>query len=333
MPETTPEPNNKDSFLYVTGKRFNADVFYGIVIDRGASRRSTGGFGQYLAYKKTHPVKLDTTKAGMVNVQFGIGSATSIGSITIPTSIGVVEFHIVKADTPFLLCLHDMDALQAQFLNLTNKIVTPKGSVPVVRRFGHAFILWDDSLRTFITTSLTQSPCPLSTTELRRLHRRFGHPATDRLHKLLEQSEHDNINKKTLEYLTKYCSECQKHGKSPGRFKFTLRTNEDPVFNFCIIVDIMYIEGNPLLHIIDQATRFQAARWLRNLSTKHTWDTLRECWIDTYLEPRLSIHTPYPYGNMEPYGHVWPYGNNFGLRPQHHHQVQLLNFYKLRPSQ
>ena len=178
-----------------------------------------------------------------------------------------------------------MDALKAQFLNLTNKIVTPKGSVPVVRRFGHAFILWDDSLRTFITTSLTQNPCPLSTTELRRLHRRFGHPATDRLHKLLEQSGHDNINKKTLEHLTKYCSECQKHGKSPGRFKFTLRTNEDLVFNFCIIVDIMYIEGNPLLHIIDQATRFQAARWLRNLSTKHTWDTLRECWIDTYLGP------------------------------------------------
>jgi hypothetical protein len=47
----------------------------------------------------------------------------------------------------------------------------------------------------------------------------------------------------------------------------------------------MYIEGNRLLHIIDQATQFQAARWLRNLSTKHTWDTLRECWIDTYLGP------------------------------------------------
>ena len=165
-PETTPDPNTKDPFSYVTGKRFNADVFYGIVIDTGASRRSTGGFGQYLAYKKNHPVKLDTTKAGMVNVQFGIGSATSIGSITIPTPIGVVEFHIVKADTPFLLCLHDMDALKAQFLNLTNKIVTPKGSVPVVRRFGHAFILWDDSLETFITTSLTQNPCPLSTTKL-----------------------------------------------------------------------------------------------------------------------------------------------------------------------
>ena len=68
MPETTSEPNNKDPFSYFTGKRFNADVFHRIVIDTGASRRLTGGFGQYLAYKKTHPVKLNTTKAGMVNV-------------------------------------------------------------------------------------------------------------------------------------------------------------------------------------------------------------------------------------------------------------------------
>jgi hypothetical protein len=40
---------------------------------------------------------------------------------------------------------------------------------------------------------------------------------------------------------------------------------------------------------------------------------------------RLSIHTPYPYGNFpygygiwNPYRHVWPYGNNFGLRPQYY---------------
>ena len=51
---------------------------------------------------------------------------------------------------------------------------------------------------------------------------------------------------------------------------------------------------------------------------------------------RLSIHTPYPYGNfpygygnMESYGYVWPYGNEFGLRPLHHPQSSLLGFYGL----
>ena len=47
----------------------------------------------------------------------------------------------------------------------------------------------------------------------------------------------------------------------------------------------MYISGQPLLHIVDEGTRFQAGRWLKNISAKHTWDVLRMCWIDTYLGP------------------------------------------------
>jgi hypothetical protein len=47
----------------------------------------------------------------------------------------------------------------------------------------------------------------------------------------------------------------------------------------------MYIDGSPVLHVINKATRFQAARWLQNISAKHTWDTLRLCWIDTYIGP------------------------------------------------
>lgn len=47
----------------------------------------------------------------------------------------------------------------------------------------------------------------------------------------------------------------------------------------------MYIEGRAVLHIIDEATRYNAARWLPNLSAKTTWDTLRMAWIDTYLGP------------------------------------------------
>jgi len=36
----------------------------------------------------------------------------------------------------------------------------------------------------------------------------------------------------------------------------------------------MYINGQPLLHIIDEATRFQAARWLKYISAKATWEAL-----------------------------------------------------------
>lgn len=47
----------------------------------------------------------------------------------------------------------------------------------------------------------------------------------------------------------------------------------------------MYIDNNPVLHVIDEATSFQAARWLSNMSAAHTWDMLRLCWIDMYIGP------------------------------------------------
>jgi hypothetical protein len=44
--------------------------------------------------------------------------------------------------------------------------------------------------------------------------------------------------------------------------------------------------GLPLLHVVDEATRFQAARWLDNgISAVRVWEALRMSWIDTYLGP------------------------------------------------
>jgi hypothetical protein len=208
-----------------------------------------------------------------------------MGSAVIKTPIGEVEFYIMPSNTPFLLCLSDMDVLGVYFNNLTNTLVTPQGNVPVVRRFGHSFLLWDTSLKLFLTESYD---CFLTTTELQRLHRRFGHPSVSRLQRVLDRAGHE-VDKKALEYLTKYCEHCQRHGKSPSRFRFNLR--DDVSFNCSIIVDIFFISGQPVLHVVDEATRYQAGRWLQNISAKTTWDTLRMCWIDTYLGPPDQITT------------------------------------------
>jgi hypothetical protein len=37
----------------------------------------------------------------------------------------------------------------------------------------------------------------------------------------------------------------------------------------------MYINDKPVLHIVDEATRFNTARWLENISAKATWTTLQ----------------------------------------------------------
>ncbi len=39
-----------------------------------------------------------------------------------------------------------------------------------------------------------------------------------------------------------------------------------------------------VLHIINETIRFQTNKWLKNISTRHVWDHLKTCWIDTYLK-------------------------------------------------
>ena len=54
---------------------------------------------------------LNELTKGTVNVQFGIGSTSLIGSVIVLTLIGDVDFHVVRVDTLFLLCLADLERL------------------------------------------------------------------------------------------------------------------------------------------------------------------------------------------------------------------------------
>ena len=63
------------------------------------------------------------------------------------------------------------------------------------------------------------------------------------------------------------------NGKAPGRFKFNLK--DDYNFNFEVIINVIYLNGKPVLQIVDTATSFQAARFLKDMSAKNAWDTLR----------------------------------------------------------
>jgi hypothetical protein len=168
--------------------RYSDTEFHGIMIDTGAAGKSTAGHGQFLAYKQLFKsaIRIDKSKEGAVNATFGIGSTTSIGSVTIPTPIGDIGFYVVQANTPFLLSLADMDKKGIILDNLQNKLIHNEGSrsTPIVRRFGHPFLMWGpmiSSNRSYLTES-----------ELRTLHRRFGHPSASRLLRVLERAGHED---------------------------------------------------------------------------------------------------------------------------------------------
>ena len=75
----------------ITIERYTSKEFYSVMIDISAFKKSTVGYGQYLAYKTTINVNtdIDTMQTGAVNVQFGIGSTASIGSVIVKGLLNV----------------------------------------------------------------------------------------------------------------------------------------------------------------------------------------------------------------------------------------------------
>ena len=59
----------QDLFAYITTERYTPKEFYGIMIDTGASKKSTTGYRQYLAYKAiNNNADINITQTGAVNV-------------------------------------------------------------------------------------------------------------------------------------------------------------------------------------------------------------------------------------------------------------------------
>jgi hypothetical protein len=271
--------------------RYSAQDFKGFIIDTGAAERSTAGKGQFLALQKLHPeIKLETDIQGEP-IHFGVGTGKCTGRLMYDTPIGRITFWVLDIDTPFLISIADLDRLRYYFNNLANMLIPEGGGapIPVIRRYGHPVLLEPLIVATYVTETLaSHSSIRLGRQELKRLHRRFGHPSAEKLYNLLDRAGHEpNID--LLKDLTEICEYCQKYGRAPRRFMFNIST--DAAFNHTIIIDIMWISGKPVLHILDEGTRYQNGGFLRNakgepdMSALVLWYTLRRLWIDTYLGP------------------------------------------------
>jgi hypothetical protein len=186
-------------------------------------------------------ITLDIHQAGVAQVKFGKGDAMeSIGSVNVKTLIGKIIFHILEAFTLFLINLRDMDRLKVYMNNVTNEILSIDGKrrAPLIRKWGH---LW------FYVSKL-ESAAFLTDVKLQKLHRRFGHPATDRLCKMLERAGH-NIHQNKLEVIEKFCNYCQMKNFKPLRFKFIIKN--DCEFNHKIFVNVLHLISKPVLYTID----------------------------------------------------------------------------------
>jgi hypothetical protein len=105
---------------FMPESRYSTRTFYGIMPDSGAAGVSTAGHPQFWALQQELlSITLDRTTANKAIIRFGGGNALeSIDTTTVPTPLGPIDFHIILADTLFLLYLRDMDRLEIKFNNL-----------------------------------------------------------------------------------------------------------------------------------------------------------------------------------------------------------------------
>ncbi|KAM4065471.1 cwf18 domain containing protein [Hirsutella rhossiliensis] len=230
-------------------RRIKPDRFQGIMID-------TAGYSQYIALQREDPsVALDSSTSGQASIKFGNGDTiNSLGTVALKTPLGRITFHILQTPTPFLLCLADMDRLGIYFNNITDTIncsnhcTNRPTSIPVIRKWGHPW---------FFLTKDEESISFLTETEIRTLHRRFGHPAVPRLHHLLKQAGHSDVSIDTLETIS-----------NPTPLQ--VHPNDDQEFNYEIIVDVMHLgtPQRPVLHVVDSATAFKEPDFYRQCQLK-----------------------------------------------------------------
>ena len=255
-----------DSFL--VSSRYTFEQFHGIMLNIEVARTFTTGYNQAQAYMRDFDAKLDTTTANSIKAYFGIGSATSIGSLTVNSSAGRIDFHVMQTDILFLLYLQDMNRLGIYLNNLKNKIVMKdEFTIPIIRLHEYLFMILGLTSVNYLTDI-----------ELRQLHRRFGYSSVNRLVRTLERAEYDDSKHRyMLQRITEFYIFCQKHSRFPGRFRFTLKDENNAYFNHTIVIDVLYIDSNLVLQVVDEGISFQAARWLMNMSASHIWDMLRLC--------------------------------------------------------
>ena len=60
---------------------------------------------------------------------------------------------------------------------------------------------------------------------------------------------------------------------------------DDIFFNGEVVVDIMWIQGKHVLHVVDKATHFMAARFIPENLTETIWRTFLQMWVLVYLGP------------------------------------------------
>lgn len=114
--------------------------------------------------------------------------------------------------------------------------------------------------------------------QLKRLNHQFFQLSATKLFKLIESDRPEETTSETLKSVKGICKRfdpCQSIQHAPIRFRVTIDAAYLR-FNESILLYIMYCKVEPVLHIVDEATRFGAASLLQSVSSEAVLTSLLE---------------------------------------------------------
>jgi hypothetical protein len=111
--------------------RYNNKKFQGIIINIGAIDKSTIKYRQYKVYIRLAKITIDISIAEQAKFKFGINITFSKGIIDVEILFGIIQFHIIDTDTPFLISLADIDRLKIYLNNIINILISTIGAISI----------------------------------------------------------------------------------------------------------------------------------------------------------------------------------------------------------
>lgn len=252
-------------------------VFQGAAMDTGA-QKPVIGLEQAEAYCRELGLDLNLAPTNSTFV-FGDHACRSLGRLNIiiptPTSNIAISTHVVGAGIAFLIGLETLDRCKWNVLTTENRLhsVVENWYMPLVRKLGHILLPWVNKFKVYYSRQ-----------QLLNMHLHFMHPSTSKLMNLLERAYPDRIKpdtKQFLEDISKSCHACQVFAPRP--LTFSVRFPAGIIFNKRVLLDLMYIDRRPVLHIVDVGTNFAAARFLTAEDAQTVWNTFLYAWVTMYL--------------------------------------------------
>ena len=287
-------------------KIFVAESLNSAILDSGATSSVAGRVWLecYLGSLSVDSVNYVHYTKSSNSFKFGSGQIFhSLYRVSIPANIGTkkvnIETDIVEADIPLLLSRKAMKKASTNINFMEDKVsMFGEDLDVVVTESGHYALPLNEQSKIMkkleegnpkVTLSLvTVDPADKKKVAI-KLHSQFSHPSARNLIKLVVGAgwgnDHELINQITK--VSEECKICQEYKKPTPRPIAGLPMATE--FNEVVAMDLKYINGDWILHLIDHVSRFSAAAYVRSKKPEEIIENIFQIWISVFGPPKRFL--------------------------------------------